>query len=237
MNLLEKIERLKNKEEMNVGGDSASSSPPSTQADTSAPKPAAVDPFTAAEKAAAIRLSFVQPCPACGCRYFRFVSETGFHCAGCFPHHPGRPIYAAGSGQGGAQRSGPRFISSETDIAATGQDDPADDHDRPSPAAIAADRTDRGELSRFKAGFPWVREHLQHLLSLGWTRAELFRRSRHRWPLGPWGLAWLFPVDQPGLTIEIGTGGEVVFTYPSNGRTIKQAVYPLKATTKPSDRA
>ncbi len=53
--------------------------------------------------------------------------------------------------------------------------------------------------------------------------AALVRRSRYRWPYGPWGLAWLPVWSQPGVVVTLGRNGEIVFTYQANGRTINQA--------------
>jgi hypothetical protein len=78
----------------------------------------------------------------------------------------------------------------------------------------------------FMAAWPWIKENRTQLVRAGWTMAELLRRAKYRWPLGPWGLAWLPIWSKPGLVVELGTKGEIVFTYHSGGRTIRQTAWP-----------
>lgn len=80
-----------------------------------------------------------------------------------------------------------------------------------------------GPDQHFKAAFPWIREHLPELLAAGWTRPALFRRGNCAWPAGNWGLAWLPVWNRIGLDVSIGEQGQLNFTFPSNGRQIKQA--------------
>ncbi len=174
-----------------------------------------------AEKAGALRLSFVKPCPVCDSRYFRFVSETGFHCVQCHPDIQGQ-LVSAGGAAGDVQRQSVTIVTSINSAK-------FDDGFQP---AEPAKRRSRNELERFTVGFPWVKENFKELVACGWARADLFRRSKHRWPLGKWGLAWLFPVDLSGVSVRIGQSGEVRFTRSSNGRVISQSVFPSKAVRR-----
>ncbi len=53
----------------------------------------------------------------------------------------------------------------------------------------------QAEVARYRQGRAWCLDHLGTLLASGWTRAGLFRAGRYRYPYGPWGAAWLWPVD------------------------------------------
>jgi hypothetical protein len=52
--------------------------------------------------------------------------------------------------------------------------------------------------------------------------AALVRRSKFRWPYGPWGFAWLPVWSKPGVVVTINRQGGIQFEYQSNGRTIRQ---------------
>ena len=81
------------------------------------------------------------------------------------------------------------------------------------------------EKRYFRAGFPWIMDNLDKLLTAGWSRLALFRRSKFRWPCGPWGAAWLSVWCKPDLVVRIGSRGEIVFTFPSPGRTVTHRIY------------
>lgn len=78
----------------------------------------------------------------------------------------------------------------------------------------------------FACGYEWVQNHQKELIAAGWTRAELCRRSRLRYPVGNWGLAWLNVWLRPGCTAGIARFGRVVFTFYSHDRKIKQTASP-----------
>lgn len=78
----------------------------------------------------------------------------------------------------------------------------------------------------FTAAWPWIKNNIQRLLDEGWTRAALLRRSKYRWPCGPWGLAWLSAWTKNDVSITIGRKGSVVFTYTSCDRRITQSALP-----------
>lgn len=84
-------------------------------------------------------------------------------------------------------------------------------------------------ITAFRAGFPWITAHLAEFLAAGWARRELFGRGRHRWPIGNWGAAWALPFGQPDKTPDIGTRGEIVFTFVNgHGDQVRQTAWPVK---------
>ena len=90
-------------------------------------------------------------------------------------------------------------------------------------------RRKRENNESFKASWPWLIGNLDHLLAAGWTKAELFRRGRFRCPLGNWGAAWLDVWSKDGLSVSIGSRGQIVFRFISNNRVIEQSVYPSQS--------
>jgi hypothetical protein len=104
-------------------------------------------------------------------------------------------------------------------------------HDRQGPATDhsgvtkAAGSTEEQSVY-FAAAWPWIKEHKAALLAAGWTMAELVRRVKYRWPVGPWGLAWLPVWSKPGVVVTLGGKGGIVFTWRDGERTIKQTARP-----------
>ncbi len=169
------------------------------------------------------RLSFLAPCPVCQGRAFLHIEGGGFVCRTCTPGLFGYPVEATGP-----DRQAPAM---DADLSPAGEgDDAATD---PLPAV----NHQADELRAiFVAAWPWIKENKAALLAAGWTISSLARRSKFRWPCGPWGLAWLPVWTKPGLTVTIGHRGEVVFTFPSSGRTITQSAHPPQGTKKQKNR-
>lgn len=161
------------------------------------------------------RLAFLQPCPLCGGRQFIHGTGGGFYCVACQPGQQGLPVEAAGPDR--QERTEPPEDLTPAGDLGDGQ------HHQAGP-----DQGDPSEEQRahFRAAWPWIKEHLAPLLAAGWTRAALLRRAKFRWPYGPWGVAWLSLWSQPELAVTIGPRGEIVFTFPSHGRTITQTAHP-----------
>lgn len=81
-------------------------------------------------------------------------------------------------------------------------------------------------LASFRIGYTWINNHLNELLSAGWTRAELFRRGRYRLPIGNWGAAWLSSWSDPEKEASIGTKGEIVFSFLTATGQARQTSWP-----------
>lgn len=88
-------------------------------------------------------------------------------------------------------------------------------------------------LACFKIGYPWLKEHLEELLSAGWTRRELFGRGRHKWPIGNWGAAWLSSWKDERKTPSIGPYGEIIFSFTASGYPAQQTAWPGHAWRVP----
>jgi len=84
----------------------------------------------------------------------------------------------------------------------------------------------------FAAGSPWVFKNKAALLAAGWTRSELFRRSRIRYPAGNWGLAWLSVWLRPGVQARLVEKGAVKFHFVANDRKITQSTSPTDRVCK-----
>lgn len=173
--------------------------------------------YSTADKQSKIKpekFSFLRPCPICQGRYFTYGKKGGFFCTTCQPGITGNPAYATGQDR-------PKVHTTESLETQT-----------PVQKVSAQIRETKNETECFKIGFPWIIEHLEELLATGWTRPELFRRSRHRWCMGNWGLTWLSGWIRPGVIITIEKRGRVTFTFTSGDRTIIQAAYPLEKCKK-----
>lgn len=78
----------------------------------------------------------------------------------------------------------------------------------------------------FDHGFQWVQAHRQELIAAGWTAPELFRRSKFRYSVGSWGVAWLSVWLKPGLSVSFNDDGKIIFTLRRGERTVVQSVRP-----------
>ena len=80
----------------------------------------------------------------------------------------------------------------------------------------------------FQAAFPWLMAHLTELQAVGWTRPELFRRGKCRWPSGNWGLAWLPVWVKHELKVDFNEKtGAIRFIFTDiHGKKITQTAYP-----------
>jgi hypothetical protein len=95
------------------------------------------------------------------------------------------------------------------------------------PSSANTPRTSSAEaLKCFRIGYTWLNDHLDELLVAGWTRAELFRRGRYRWPIGDWGVAWLSSWSDPGKDASIGARGEIVFSFKTATGQAQQTAWP-----------
>lgn len=81
-------------------------------------------------------------------------------------------------------------------------------------------------LASFRIGYSWLNDRLDELLVAGWTRAELFRRGRYRWPIGDWGAAWLSSWSDPEKDASLGTRGEIVFSFKNATGQVQQTAWP-----------
>lgn len=148
------------------------------------------------------RLKFLKPCPLCGGREFVHGKRGGFFCVHCQPGKEGQPVFALGHRAAKREEVDP-------------------------PQGLP----DRKETARniSRRGYVWVREHLPELLDLGWSRAELFRRSRLKWPLGQWGIAWLPVWEREGVVVDIDKrSGRICFRFCDPcGREIVQTASPV----------
>lgn len=69
------------------------------------------------------------------------------------------------------------------------------------------------EYALLKKSLPWVEQNQVELLSAGWTKPQIYRRGKFRWPYGTrWGLvfspAWRFPLAEVDVNEK---NGDVVF--------------------------
>ncbi|MDD2464113.1 MAG: hypothetical protein PHI97_08950 [Desulfobulbus sp.] len=155
------------------------------------------------------RLSFLAPCPVCRGRSFLHIEGGGFACRSCAPGLFGYPVEATGP-----DRQEP---SLDAEFIPSGEGNETSAITQP--ARIPPNEE---QLANFAAAWPWIKENKAALLAAGWTIAALVRRSKFRWPAGPWGLAWLPVWIKPGLVVTIGRRGGIVFTFQSSGRIIQQ---------------
>ncbi len=153
-------------------------------------------------------LSFLRPCPVCQGRDFLHLDAGGFVCQTCQPGFTGIPVEAAGQDR---PAQGEEF-----------EDIPLSDRGPRNTPNLCTTR----QKEHFAAGWPWIKENMPALLSAGWTRPALLRRSRHQWPYGKWGAAWLPVWSKPSLEKKIGASGQIIFSFESNGRIIVQTLHP-----------
>jgi len=78
-------------------------------------------------------------------------------------------------------------------------------------------------VESWRVGRKWILEHLDELEAAGWTRHELLRADRFRYPCGNWGPAFTGRWEKEKVKIEIETTGAIVFTWTdSAGRPLRQ---------------
>ena len=82
-------------------------------------------------------------------------------------------------------------------------------------------------LKAFKASRPWLLDHLPELESHGWTRSQLFRAGRLKYPVGPWGVAFSKNWLRPDVQVTIEPDGAIRWTWVEpSGREVSQAGRP-----------
>jgi hypothetical protein len=153
------------------------------------------------------KLSFLRPCPICHGRNFIYGAAGGFFCVVCQPGIQGQPVEA----------TGPERPQAEQKREGQGGDFSS------SASWIEREKISDQDLENFTAAWPILKEIMPALIAAGWSRAALLCRRRHR---GSRGIAW-FPVwRKPGLSVDIGQHGELVFTFPSGNQEIRQTAWP-----------
>jgi hypothetical protein len=80
-------------------------------------------------------------------------------------------------------------------------------------------------LKRFKVALAWLLPRLPELLAAGWTRAELFRAGRYRYPYG-WGEAWSSAWGDPHTTPSLEPDGSIRWTVQERHRVVVQRSRP-----------
>ena len=153
------------------------------------------------------KLSFLRPCPICRGRNFIYGSAGGFFCAVCQPGIQGQPVEATGPER---QPAGPEHEGQEAEGLYS------------SCLRPEVERIDQ-EKGNFAAAWPLLKEMMPALLAAGWSRAALLRRRKHR---GTRGVAWLPVWRKPALAVTVGGHGEIIFTFKSGDREIKQTAWP-----------
>ncbi|MCF8056544.1 MAG: hypothetical protein K9K37_07885 [Desulfocapsa sp.] len=163
------------------------------------------------------KLNFLKPCSLCSGREFISKPQGGFFCTQCQPGAVGIPVTAGGE----------REVPVSTDEPALF---PANDKGSAKPDRRNKEK--QNQQANFKAAIPWIQTHLEELQATGWTRPALFRRGKHKWPIGNWGLAWVAPWNRDNLKIAIGVEGKLIFIFSSSGRRIAQTAIPQQYTTR-----
>ena len=84
-----------------------------------------------------------------------------------------------------------------------------------------------GMLEAWKTSRPWLLDHLPELDSHGWTRSQLFRAGRIKYPCGPWGVAFSRNWLRPDVQVTIEPDGAISWTWVEpTGKEITQASRP-----------
>lgn len=81
-----------------------------------------------------------------------------------------------------------------------------------------------GMLRGWRRARAFLMPRLPELLDAGWTRPDLFRVGRGRWPWG-WGQAWR-PYWQHAANISLAPGGVIAIELHEAGRVIQQHAHP-----------
>ena len=82
-------------------------------------------------------------------------------------------------------------------------------------------------LRAWKTARPWLLARLPELESHGWTRSQLFRAGRIKYPVGPWGIAFSRNWLRSDVQVTIGPEGEICWTWVEpTGKEITQASRP-----------
>lgn len=91
-------------------------------------------------------------------------------------------------------------------------------------------------VETWRVGRAWILEHLGKLEVTGWTRHELLRAGRFRYPCGTWGSAFTGPWAQKGVKIEVEASGAIVWAWKdaTAGRSGKEqrGFQPLQKPTE-----
>lgn len=78
-------------------------------------------------------------------------------------------------------------------------------------------------VESWRVGRKWILEHLGELETAGWTRHELLRAGRFRYPCGRWSPAFTGRWTQEGVKIGIDASGAITFTWADTaGRAVRQ---------------
>jgi hypothetical protein len=145
-------------------------------------------------------------CPLCNGHEFTHGNQGGYFCTTCQPGSEGEPILASG-------KRSVTYLKGHY----SGLSMPEDNH-----SALA--RTPRGKASSsFNAAHKWILQHKQELLGAGWSPSELYRRNKSR------GISLLSIWDKPGVDMNVGRNGEIVFHFKNTtGKNIQQTVFPRR---------
>ncbi|MGD9949323.1 MAG: hypothetical protein AB7U29_12715 [Desulfobulbus sp.] len=177
--------------------------------DTWRPSPAEIEERRRILNRKPERLSFLAPCPVCRGRAFLHIDGGGFACRTCQPGLFGYPVEAAGEDR--------PIPAADIDLLPVG-----DHHDTGTTISALNDEPTEQQRANFAAAWPWIKENKAALLAAGWTMAALVGRSKFRWPVGPWGVAWLPVWTRPGVVVSVDQRGALAFVFSSGGRTITQ---------------
>lgn len=178
--------------------------------DNSTPTPDNKTHFQLVSAGKVEKLSFLKPCSLCNGRNFISKQKGGFFCIKCQPNEKGIRVFAAGNRKNTKNESDTHLNQARKNEA------------RPQRKGTAEKR------HHFQTSFPWIMEHLAELQKAGWTRPALFRRGKHRFPIGEWGVAW-YPIwTESNLKINICKRSSAIrFSFVgTDGRAISQAAYP-----------
>lgn len=93
------------------------------------------------------------------------------------------------------------------------------------PVSCGGKRISPTMAESYRAGRKWILPNLASLEAAGWSRADLFRIGRLRYPYG-WGLAWSGKWTDPKVSAALGKSGQVEFSLQEHGRTITQTARP-----------
>jgi len=145
-------------------------------------------------------------CPLCNGHEFTHGNQGGYFCTTCQSGHEGDPFLASG------KRSSTTLKGHDS-----GWCMPGVNHN-------ATARAPKGNtFSSFNTAHKWILQHRQELLDTGWNSSELYRRNKSL------GIAWLRIWDKPGVDVNVGRKGEIVFYFKNTtGKKIQQTAFPRR---------